>query len=245
MSRRWLLLWPLALLLAACSSPAARARHADQVWAALETPACDLPCWQGITPGQSTLPEVESTLRSLDLVAGVECFEVPDAGETPGTRSGGFCTWESRAGYPLWGGVFQFEQPGNEVLRQNFLYLRRPVSFEAAVSHFGQPESAWAIELSGAGGTCACTDRNPQRPAEGDLDAELLYPSRGLMLVAQKESSGQWPCLCAAMWVDAIALNPPAAAATLDDWWRLLFGYGLDEEGGVFFEFEGFGVAFR
>src|SRR5574341_740961 len=126
MSRRWLLLWPLALLLAACSSPAARARHADQVWAALETPACDLPCWQGITPGQSTLPEVESTLRSLDLVAGVECFEVPDAGETPGTRSGGFCTWESRAGYPLWGGVFQFEQPGNEVLRQNFLYLRRP-----------------------------------------------------------------------------------------------------------------------
>ncbi len=226
-------------LLSGCSTAAGRAAQAAKVWAALETPGCDLPCWRGLTPGQATLEEVGAVLGASDFVAGYNCFDLPDAEEE--ARAGGFCYWESRAGYPLWGGVFQFGREGDEPLMTNLLYLRVPISFEESVAHFGEPDTVWALQHELRSDECRCAARNPRQSEDGGPDFDLIYLRQGMILSAFAEQPEQWPCLCRLMWVDAITLGPPTDGLDLDGWWREMFGYGADEEEGDFFDFPGWG----
>lgn len=235
----------LAVGLAGCRGTTSQAAQAGQVWDALESPACDLPCWHQVRPGGSTPAEVEAALLAQDFIAGVECFTVPPEDLVPENRFGAFCTWESRAGYPLWGGVFQFGRDAPNRLEQSFITLRRPVSFEEAVSHFGEPGAVWGINHTGQAGACRCSENHSKNPAEGGIDLDLLYPEIGLILSAQQETVDQWPCLCGTMWIDSVTLGQPAGDRDLDGWWRLNFDHGLAEEGGQFLDFPGWETPFE
>lgn len=238
------LLWIIpALVLAACSESAAdRQQRADEVWARLET-ECDLPCWHGITPGDSIRAEVDGMLTGLEIAAGHECFDFAEAEEQG--RAGAYCYWESRAGAPIWGGVFQFQKEGDERLDHILLYLRRPVAFEDGVEHFGEPGAVWAMQHGLQSTACACSGSPPTESEEGGPDFDLLYPERGLILSAYAEQPEQWPCLCRLTWIDAIVLVQPGSGEDLDGWWRSVYGYGLEEEGGRFMDFPGWATPFE
>jgi len=228
--------------LIACQSPQARHAHAEATWEGLET-LCDLPCWHGLTPGDSTRQEVGATLGALDIAAGYQCFDVSEAEEEG--QVGGLCTWESRAGQPIWGGAFYFARDGAEPLIRTTLYLRRPVSLEEGVAHFGEPGALWAAQVEPGGPSCRCRAAPPAQAEEDGLDFDLLYPERGLILSAFGEPPDQGPCLCRLAWIDAITLVGPGSADDLDSWWREAYGRGLAEEGGLFLGFPGWETPFR
>ncbi len=227
----------------ACETATTRHARAELVWQALETPTCDLPCWHSITPGESTRADVEAILAASEFVAGHECIDLPDSDEQG--RSGGFCYWESRAESQLWGGVFSFAREGQEPLAQNMLYLRYPISFEEVVAHFGEPDAVWANRYETTSEACRCSSSNPRQADDDGPDFELIYPALGLIFAAQAEQPDQWPCLCPLMWVDAIMLQQPGDPDDLGAWWHLNFGHGLDEAGGLFFDFPGWETPFE
>ncbi len=231
-----------ALALAACGGQASRRAHADAVWRSLDT-ACDLPCWHGLTPGESSPADVRAGLARLDAAAGFECFDLAEADEQG--RAGAFCYWESVAAEPVWGGIFQFRREGEERLQHILLYLRRPVSAEEAVAHFGEPDRVWAMQHGLESSACRCRAHPPTVSEEGGPDFDLLYPARGLILSAFAEQPDQWPCLCRLTWIDALALVEPGSADDLDGWWQRVYGYGLAEEGGLFTPFPGWEVPFE
>lgn len=232
-----------SLLVTACQTLEGRHAHAERVWAALETPACDLPCWHTLTPGEASQDDVQAVLDTSGFTAKRECFDLPEDDEEG--RAGAICYWEGVASYPIWGGAFQFERGGDECLRNILLYPRDPVSFEEGVAHFGEPDMVWAGQYEAKSDACRCPARNPRAAEESGPDFDLIYPERGLILSALAEQPEQWPCLCRLTWIDAITLGSPAEGHDLDEWWRMFYGYGAEEEGGRFFDFPGWETRFE
>lgn len=152
-----LCLMPFALPMCSGEAPSAD-------WSLLTGEPCEPPCWQGLTPGQSTSDEVTNFLDTSDLVDHSSVWQ---------DRSGcGLITrWRSpishRRGRPLSSDLSNWLCVGDGILREMEVSLDYDFAIEQLLARYGAPEKLDAVR----GGP-------PERPY---VAVPLYYPERGMM----------------------------------------------------------------
>jgi hypothetical protein len=129
---------------------------------ALTSDGCSAPCWQGLTPGQSTLEDVEALLRRTDPLT-ILVSEYPAGNECKNWKvgvqlnNGGF---DNRTIH-VEGGEVKFIESSSTL----------DLSLQQVVSRFGSPEYAQAVVAKGPDGQLYIL--------------EVYYPAKGLAFVLE------------------------------------------------------------
>jgi len=118
---------------------------------------CAPPCWQGLTPGESTLEDVSEFMRTSGFVSPLTVFHgrITRGGEVVGVS----IQWDSTNGRG--GGDFAIE---DGVLKDMFIYPSYHLTLEDLVERYGPPEK-FHVMVTG-----------PHVPL---LQVTLFYPSYG------------------------------------------------------------------
>jgi hypothetical protein len=118
---------------------------------------CEPPCWQGLTPGESTLEDVNEFMRTSGFVSPLTVFRgrITRGGEAVGVS----IRWDSMNGRG--GGDFAIE---DGVLKDMFIYPSYHLTLEDLIDRYGPPEKLHVM-VTGL-----------HVPA---LEVTLFYPSYG------------------------------------------------------------------
>lgn len=133
----------------------------------LNEPVCSLPCWNNITPGQSTAKEGYEQLVNLS--------DVQQVSEPKKTIQAYSIIWTMKDCQEETGGVLLFDDyPNGKVNSINlFISCTEGASFlDEFLDSFGNPDYSWA-----------------QRK-ELSCEQKLLFLDKGMLITAHKESKG-------------------------------------------------------
>jgi hypothetical protein len=134
-------------------------------WSLVTGEPCEPPCWQGLTPGQSTGDDVEDFLETSHLVG-----QVVDQSEH------GYVYWQSVVGDARRNPVSTYRTNclhvgEDDLLEHVRIYLDYDLTLEQLLQRYGTPDRMGA----GPAGT-------PERPW---IAIGLFYPQRGMMLTLE------------------------------------------------------------
>lgn len=154
-----LMLCPMTFGLPMCSG---ETPSAD--WSLLTGEPCEPPCWQGLTPGQSTEHETAAFLESSDYAEGSSLWQ-------DRTGCGEITYWRSPIAYarnqPISGWTSNYLCASNGTLKAVMVYLVYDLTLEQLLDRYGPPE-AFRAHSAGV----------PERPY---VEVNLYYPGHGFM----------------------------------------------------------------
>lgn len=161
---------PLLLCLAACSSSS---RTPTQSWThqwLQSNVLCRAPCWEGITPGQTTVAQAYALLSQNALVRATTIFTSPIA---LGTSE---IDWQWRDG-AIGGRVFYDAQDSPHTIQS--IQVSYPTSFalQDVIAAYGTPSHIIVTRhLAGLPGE--------SEPSDVDYGISIIYVAKGLLLSA-------------------------------------------------------------
>ncbi|NIN94652.1 MAG: hypothetical protein GTN93_06410 [Anaerolineae bacterium] len=152
-----LCLMPLALPMCSGETPSAD-------WSLLTGEPCGPPCWQGLTPGQSTSDEVAAFLATSGYVEDSSLRQ-------DRSGCGEITSWNSSIGHlrdrPMSGWTSNYLCASNGTVRVLMIHLVYDLTLEQLLDRHGAPEALWA-HFAGV-------------PERRYAEVNLYYPELGLM----------------------------------------------------------------
>ena len=133
-------------------------------WGLLTGEPCEPPCWQGLTPGQSTSDEVTNFLDTSDLVDSSSVWQ-------DRTGCGEITYWKNPIGYlrdgPISGWTSNYLCVSNGALKVLMVHLVYDLTLEQLLDRHGAPQGFWAHSAG--------------VPERRYAEVNLYYPEVGLM----------------------------------------------------------------
>ena len=188
--------------------------------------SCQLPCWNDITPEQTTFFELQSNpLVTNPATGSLECLTSnPEARDVVSFSNR--CTWNLDGADIL----FEYGWTVPAELNATAIYVgwtpnHPQYTLRNAVNTFGAPEAAWAVRYIKSDETCYCGSMPTDDPLAGGAKFALLYPDHGMMIFSDFTSAARWPCICPDTTISSIRLEQPInAGEQLDRWfWSTQF----------------------
>lgn len=179
------------------AQPAATAASESLAQRWLAGGACPMPCWEGITPGSTTVDEANALLASTAGVANVQ-----QSGGSNNDPS--IISWQWKDNPGAGGAIYYYAKqppfgnpPLNVVLSMG-LALDQPVTLQNVIDRYGKPSHVHLV----------ANTMNIGRV----YYFSMVYLDSGFMLESRSADSSQKPAMTSDMTFDYVMLFAPGAA---------------------------------